>query len=302
MEVHASYIDVIFWALVGGLVSILGGALLLTKKTLAYKFAHYSAPFAAGALLAAAFFDLLPEAVEIGADGAAFRWAVGGILIFFVLEHYLHWFHHHHEHDENKLKKPTVPLIIIGDTIHNAIDGVAIGAAFTISVPVGIVTTIAVAAHEIPQEIGDFGILLKGGMSRMRVLLVNVASALLTLLAAIYTFYLGSNDTLPLGAILGLSAGFFIYIAASDLIPIIHEEAKGRIAHIPIILLIAGVLLVGTVTEIAHEKIHGNPSQHSGHSEESQLAKECCLHNPPESCNTLNVACSNELDHAEQAH
>lgn len=245
---------------------MLGGAILLANKSTANKLAQISAPFAAGALLGAAFFDLLPEAVEINAEGAAFRWAVVGILLFFLLEHYLHWFHHHHEHVD-KIKRPKASLIIIGDTIHNAIDGVVIGAAFAISLPVGIVTTIAVAAHEIPQEIGDFGILLKSGLTRMRVLIINFASALITLVAALYTFHLGSNEALPLGAILALSAGLFIYIAASDLIPIIHEEAKGRLGKFSALLLILGVLVVGVATDQAHEKL---PEESHDHSETSQ--------------------------------
>lgn len=258
----ASYFDVAFWALIGGLFSLVGGALLLSRAKLARGLAHYATPFAAGALLGAAFFDLLPEAVEINAEGAAFRWAVIAMLSFFLLEHYLHWFHHHHEHKEGLHRRATTPMIITGDTLHNAIDGIAIGAAFLISVPTGIVTAIAVAAHEIPQEIGDFGILLKNGMRRSRVLLWNALSALATLLAALATFWLGTADRLPLGAILGLSAGMFIYIAASDLIPTIHEEAKGRFAHLPIALLIIGVLTVGAVTEIAHNKLPGHESEH----------------------------------------
>jgi zinc and cadmium transporter len=251
----ADYIDVAFWALAGGIISLIGGALLLVRKSIANKLANFSAPFAAGALLAAAFFDLLPEAVELNAEGAAFRWAVAGIVLFFLLEHYLHWFHHHHEHADITTKRPKASLIIIGDVIHNAIDGIVIGAAFAISLPVGIVTTIAVAAHEIPQEIGDFGLLLKAGLRRMRVLIINIASALTTLVAALYTFHLGTNEALPLGAILGLAAGLFIYIAASDLIPIIHEEAKGKFGKYSAVLLISGVLIVGTVTTIAHENM-----------------------------------------------
>lgn len=252
----ADYFDVAVWSLIGGLISLAGGILLLIKKNIAYKFAHFSAPFAAGALLGAAFFDLLPEAVEINAEGAAFRWAVAGILLFFILEHYLHWFHHHHEHENVEFKRLRPSLIIIGDTVHNAIDGVVIGAAFAISLPVGIVTTIAVAAHEIPQEIGDFGLLLKAGLRRMRVLIINVASALITLVAALYTFHLGSNETLPLGAILGLAAGLFIYIAASDIIPLIHEKAAGKFAKFSTVLLLMGVLLVAVVTDFTHEKLH----------------------------------------------
>lgn len=268
----ADYIDVAFWSLAGGAISLLGGALLIANRAIAAKLVYISAPFAAGALLGAAFFDLLPEAVEINAEGAAFRWAVAGILLFFLLEHYLHWFHHHHEHDR-KSKRPKASLIIIGDTIHNAIDGIVIGAAFAISLPVGIVTTIAVAAHEIPQEIGDFGILLKSGMRRMRVLIFNFISALITVVAALYTFHLGSNEGLPLGAILGLSAGLFIYIAASDLIPIIHEEAKGKFGKFSALFLILGVLIVGIVTTVAHDKIH-EESHDRDESSEQQKAED----------------------------
>jgi zinc and cadmium transporter len=251
----ADYLDIIFWSLVGGLFSIVAGVLLLIDKRVARQVSLIAGPFAAGALLGAAFFDLLPEAVEANAEGAAFRWVVVGIVAFFLLEHYLHWFHHHHEHKNGIFKQPTTPLIIIGDTIHNAIDGVAIGAAFVISVPTGIITALAVAAHEIPQEIGDFGILLKGGMRRLQVLGWNALSALATLAAALATFRFGSSDQLPLGAILGLTAGFFIYIAASDLIPTIHEEAKGRFVQSAAVLLILGVLVVAVAVDWAHEKL-----------------------------------------------
>lgn len=256
MEITSTYMDVVFWSLIGGLFSIIGGVILLSNKKIANKIGTMLTPFAAGALLAAAFFDLLPEAIELNEGISAFHWAVVGIIGFFLLEQYLHWFHHHHEHKGKEYKKPTAPLIIIGDTIHNAIDGVAIGAAFVISPPVGIVTAIAVAAHEIPQEIGDFSILLKSGMKRTRVLIWNALSSLATFFAALYTFYLGSQESLPLGAILGLSAGLFIYIAASDLIPTIHEEAKGKFAKLPALLIILGVVVVALVTNIAHEKIH----------------------------------------------
>lgn len=259
----ADYFDVIFWSLVGGLFSVIGGLLILSSQRIANNVSHLAAPFAAGALLGAAFFDLLPEAVEANAEGAAFRWTVVGIIAFFLLEHYLHWFHHHHEHDKKEAKKPTAPLVIIGDTLHNAIDGVAIGAAFLISPPVGIITAIAVAAHEIPQEIGDFGVLLKTGMKRSKVLMWNVISALSTLVAALYVFYLGSNESLPLGPILGLSAGMFIYIAASDLIPTIHEEANGRFSRLAAVLLIAGILVVAVFTEAAHDYIEQPDHSHS---------------------------------------
>lgn len=243
---------------------MIGGILLLSRAKIAYRFASYASPFAAGALLAAAFFDLFPEAVEMGAEKTAFFFALIGIILFFVLEHYLHWFHHHHEHSEAGVGRHpvTTPLIIIGDMLHNTIDGVVIGAAFLINVPVGIATTIAIAAHEIPQEIGDFGILLKNGMKRSRVLFWNALSALATLVTALLTFWLGSTEYMPLAAILGLSAGMFIYIAASDLIPTIHVEAKGRFAHLSIALLVFGAVVVWGVTEYSHAQLHKATETH----------------------------------------
>jgi zinc and cadmium transporter len=250
----ANYVHVIFFSLVGGVFSLIGGVLLLSKKSTAAILAKYTAPFAAGALLAAAFFDLLPEAIEISAEGTATRWALAGIVTFFLLEHFLHWFHHHHEHPEDT-KKATVPLIVIGDSLHNLLDGIAIGAAFLISVPTGIITAIAVATHEIPQEVGDFGLLLKAGLRRKKVLLINVLSALMSTLGAVLTFWIGSRASLPLGPLLAITAGMFIYIAASDVIPEIHESARDKIMYAPALLLLAGVLIVGLATEIAHNKV-----------------------------------------------
>jgi zinc and cadmium transporter len=252
----ANYWQVLFFSLVGGLFSLVGGVVLLSRKETALALARYGTPFAAGALLAAAFFDLLPESIEHAVEGAAPRWVLVGIIIFFLLEHFLHWFHHTHQH-EHIGERSVAPLIIIGDSIHNFLDGIAIGAAFLISVPTGIVTAIAVAAHEIPQEIGDFGLLLKSGYGRRRVLIVNAISALMSTAGAVLTFWLGSNASLPLGELLAITAGFFIYIAATDIIPTLHDN-RGKIAHWGAGLLIGGALVVGVVTEIAHEYIEAD--------------------------------------------
>lgn len=254
---------VLFFSLIGGVVSLIGGMFLLAGKKRAYHLAEYATPFAAGALLAAAFLDLLKEGVHNGAAELVLLWTLIGILVFFLLESTLMWFHHHHEHKEKRVD-PTASLIIIGDTVHNIIDGIAIAAAFLISVPTGIVTTMAVAAHEIPQEIGDFGLLLKKGLARRTVLLVNIVSALATTLAAIIFFKAGeANDTL-LSCLIGLTAGFFIYIAASDIIPSIHETKDKRSLNIKSSLLVLGVLIVGLSTTFAHQYID---SDH-GHSDE----------------------------------
>lgn len=251
----ASYFEVIFYSLIGGVFSLIGGMLLLTRRKAANKLTTYATPFAAGALLSAVFLDLLTDAAEEEVIQSALLWTLIGLVLLFFLELFLHWFHNHHEHANKQTNaKHDVPLIIIGDTIHNALDGIAIASSFLISVPTGIVTTIAVAAHEIPQEIGDFGLLLSRGLSRKKVLLVNVVSALSTTLLAVITFALGSESSLPVGALIGLSAGFLLYIATSDLIPTIHEHAKGkrRFFDIHSLMLLAGVLIVALSISIAH--------------------------------------------------
>lgn len=140
--------------------------------------------------------------------------------------------------------------------MHNALDGIAIAAAFLINVPTGIVTTIAVAAHEIPQEIGDFGLLLSKGLRRRKVLAVNILSALATTVSAVITYSLGSEDKLPLGVLLGLSAGFLLYIALSDIIPTIHAHTDAsKLIQLQTVLLILGVLTVGAAVQIAHEYV-----------------------------------------------
>jgi zinc and cadmium transporter len=199
------------------------------------------------------FLDLLHEGLEESTAGTVLGWALAGILIFFYAERFLRWFHHHHQHEGEEKSDPAVKLIIIGDTMHNALDGIAIAAAFLVSVPTGIVTTIAVAAHEIPQEIGDFGLLLSKGLSRAKVLLVNIVSALATTILAVVTFALGSADKLPIGALLGISAGFLLYIALSDIIPTIHQTApKHKLFDIRPLLVLVGVAVVAIAVELAH--------------------------------------------------
>lgn len=250
----ANYGHIIIFSLIGGVFSLIGGILLLRKEQTAKRLAKYATPFAAGALLAAVFLDLLKEGIEEAEPNTVLLSALIGILVFFFAERFLHWFHHHHQHAGET--DPTTSLIVIGDTVHNALDGVAIAAAFLVSVPTGIVTTIAVAAHEIPQEIGDFGLLLHKGMARRKVLLVNVFTALATTGMALLAFALGSSENLPVGVLLGLSAGFLLYIATSDIIPEIHEHApKKRLFDLQSLLLLLGVIVVGLTISLTHSFI-----------------------------------------------
>lgn len=257
----ANYGHIIFFSLIGGLFSLIGGILILSRKRIAEKVAIYATPFAAGALLAAVFLDLLKEGIEESTASTVLLASLVGILVFFFAERFLHWFHHHHQHEDSD---PSISLLVVGDTMHNALDGVAIAAAFLVSVPTGIVTTLAVAAHEIPQEIGDFGLLLSKGMKRKKILLVNIMSALATTGMALLTFALGSADTLPLGALLGISAGFLLYIAMSDIIPTLHEKtARGKLFDWQPILLIVGVVVVGVSISLAHQFIDAGHDDHN---------------------------------------
>lgn len=251
--------EVIFYSLIGGVFSLIGGFILIRNKKRAHALATYATPFAAGALLAAAFGDLLSEAAHEG--DRALSYALIGILVFFLLERFLRFFHHHHEHDDKK-HDPTVSLIIVGDTLHNFIDGVAIAAGFLVDSSTGIIVTLAVATHEIPQEIGDFGLLLKKGMKPARVLLVNLISALSTVLAAVIFFHLGQETDLPIDILLGLVAGFFIYIAVSDIIPTIHKTEEKRLAGPQTLLLLAGVIAVSIATNTLHDLIEVDEPHH----------------------------------------
>ena len=206
-------------------------------------------------LLGTAFFDLLPEAVQKAHSTSSgqgekneiniFLWTLIGILLFFLMERFVHWFHHHEDyHEHEKEKKSTLPLIIVGDTMHNFIDGVVIAATFMADISLGIFTTLAVFAHEIPQEIGDFGLMFHKGLKRKKILFFNFISALAAFVGAILTYVLGGIIEGYIPIFLAVTAGFFIYIAASDLIPEIHHEKRRGFAIIESSLLLLGVLLM----------------------------------------------------------
>lgn len=232
---------IIVFTLMGSVVSLIGGIFLLFNKSWVEKISHLLMSFAAGTLLGTAFFDLLPEALGESDPTVVMVFALFGFLFFFVLERFIHWMHNHpHEIDE----KPTVALIMFGDSVHNFIDGVAIAATFLTNIPLGIVTALAVGAHEIPQEIGDFAVMLKRGMSSKKVLSFNFASALVSIAGAILTFYFGSLLKGFLPIFISITAGFFIYISASDLIPEIHEKNKRGFAFLETLMLLLGVISI----------------------------------------------------------
>jgi zinc and cadmium transporter len=257
--------NVILFSLIGGLFSVLWVSFLFRAEKRATKLVEYATPFAAGVLLAAAFTNLIPEALESDNTTRSVMTAVlVGVLLFFMLERFLRFFHHHHEHDGHN-RAPS-SLIIIGDTLHNALDGIAIGAAFLIDVPTGIIAATAVALHEIPQEIGDFGLLLRNGMAKSKVVIVNIVSALATTVTAVLTFAIGDKDSFSVAFLLAITAGFFIYIATSDIIPEIHEKSAGKKDIRPWLLLL-GALFILVVSPIAHKYIDAG----HGHDDSSEV-------------------------------
>lgn len=244
-------------ATAGSVVSLIGGIYLLYGKKGARTLQRFAVPFAAGALLAAAFLDLLPEALEHGEAAPVLTYALVGLVLFFVLERSLSWFHHHHDDAKttHRAGRRTVSLIVIGDTVHNFIDGMAIGASFLVDPAIGLVTTLAIAAHEIPQEIGDFGLMLSKGMGKRKVLTVNLVSAVATIIGAVLVYGFGDQLGISEGLLLAVTAGFFIYIAASDIIPTIHAEPKRQSANLQTLVLIAGIIIVGIAAHSAHQLV-----------------------------------------------
>lgn len=244
-------IQIIIYTTLGGLLALLGGTVLLSRKSLSHTVTHALAAFAAGSLLGAAFLDLLPEAFhhleELGieeGEGTIFLTVLVGVLSFFVLERVIHWLQHpHREHQKND-PKPIVPLVVFGDSVHNFIDGVVIAATFLADPTLGVITTFAIVVHELPQEIGDFGILLHEGVSRGKVLLLNVLSQATAVVGAIFTYYLSTTVEGILHILIALTSGFFIYIALSNLVPRIHEENKKGFAVMESFFLLAGVILI----------------------------------------------------------
>lgn len=236
---------ILFFTLLGSIASLAGSFLLLIKKNITENFSHQLISFAAGVLLATAFLDLLPEARELSPDGEFFTFALLGFVVFFFAERFIRIFHHHHGHGKN----PTPLLVLLGDGVHNFIDGFAITASFLNSIPLGITTSFAVAAHEVPQEIADMGILLSNGLSKKKALFYNFLSALSAIAGALIAYFFASLIEGNLYIFLSLTAGFFIYISASDLIPSLHEKLlESRLSNTFIFVL--GIISVFAFTKL----------------------------------------------------
>lgn len=235
------YVYAFISVIIVSLVSFVGIFMLFLREEKLRKYIFIFISLAVGALLGDAFIHLIPESFEKSKDTTLPSiLIISGILVFFVLEKLLHW-HHHGEDKEKSHVHPVGRLVLFSDGIHNFIDGMIIGASFLISVPVGLATTLAVILHEIPQEIGDFAVLLHAGYTKARALWLNFLSALLAIAGVLTIFVLGEKQSLTLW-VLPIAAGGFIYIAVADLIPELQKTKKIKHTILQIVAVITGVL------------------------------------------------------------
>jgi zinc and cadmium transporter len=245
---------IVLFSLLGGILSVILASLFLVLPGNARRrLLPGLVSFAIGALLATAFLGLLPRAIELApADTHALGGSVLlGILLFFVLEKMVLWRHNHagHDFEDAAVHAPHThgeaaagPLILVGDTIHNLVDGVLIGAAFLTDFHLGVLTSIAVAAHELPQELGDFAILLHAGMRPRTALMLNLLTSLATVAGAVLAYHSLEQSWLPY--VLALAAASFIYVAVADLIPGLHRNSSLPATVRQVLLIASGVAVV----------------------------------------------------------
>jgi len=222
------------------LVSLIGILFVGLKEALISRILMVLIGFASGSLIGAVFFDLLPESLENTGQGI-WQYVVIGIVFFFIMEKFLYW---RHCHDENCQVHNFAYLNLIGDGVHNFVDGAVIAANFLTSYPLGIATTLAVLFHEIPQELGDFGVLLYGGFGKKKALTYNFLSALTAVAGALATYYLASQVQGVAQLLVPFAAGGFIYIAATDLMPELHKRSQARESLIQLLTIVAGIGLM----------------------------------------------------------
>jgi len=243
-----AYLYSIISVLIVSLVSFVGIFFLSIKEETLKKYIGVFISLAVGALLGDAFIHIIPEALENSSSSILVSiLIIVGIFIFFILEKVLHW-HHHGEDAEDEHVHPVGKLILFSDGVHNFIDGVIIGASFLVSIPIGIATTIAVIFHEIPQEIGDFAVLIHAGYKKKRALWLNFLSALASVLGVFFVLILGTSLDSFIEWSLPVAAGGFIYIAVADLIPELHKSEGFKHTIIQIIVGAVGVLAMIALT------------------------------------------------------
>lgn len=256
------------------LASLAGVVLLSFNQSLLKKILLYLVSFAVGALFANTFLHVLPEAVEASTDlRTTFGLVLVGIILSFIIEKFVHW---HHCHNLNcKHVEPVGIMMLIGDGIHNITDGILIATTFLVDVELGIATTIAVILHEIPQEIGDFAVLIHSGFSKARALLWNFVSALTAFLGAFLVIVLHEHISGIEVLLLPIVAGNFLYIAGSDLIPELHKESKPLKALTQLLCLLAGIaLMYGLTSGEQHHHVQGSHEDEMHDDQDQHMMEE----------------------------
>lgn len=226
------------------LVSLIGIFTLSIKDKILKKILILLVALSAGAMMGGAFIHLIPEAIEGSSADAVGILVLAGFMLFFIVERLLHW---RHCHDGKCEVHMFTYMNLIGDGVHNFIDGIIIVVSFLVSIPFGIVTTLAVLFHEIPQELGDFGVLVHGGFSKAKALTFNFLTALTAVLGAVFGYFLSSYVGNIIPIMLPIAAGGFIYIAASDLVPELHKEPKISKAMFSFVFFLIGIGLMWLV-------------------------------------------------------
>jgi len=239
--------EIILYSLISviivSLISLLGFLFFKFKTKTLSKITHFLISFAVGSLFGDAFIHLIPESYEFFGDSIINPlMVIVGILLFFILEKFLRW-HHCHDIDCSH-HHPVVVTSLVGDAIHNFIDGLLIGATYLVSIPLGITTTIAIIVHEIPHEIADLGIYLHKGVSRVKALKLNFISASTAILGTIIALILGQQVESFSNYLIPLTAGSFLYIALSDLIPELHQDTSPKSSFIQFIAISLGIVLM----------------------------------------------------------
>lgn len=246
-------LQLVLLSLVGGLFSLIGGIFLLFNLRLAKKIITILLSFAAGAFLTTAFIDIIPEAVEMVEEPHPVFFAVlAGFTIFFIAERALMTYKKRDAHEHSEHTESLAFLVILGDIIHNFLDGVLIAIAFIANPALGLATAIGIAAHEIPQEIADFSILISNGWKKSSIILVNILQSLMTIPGALLGFYASQYFVSQMHILLGIAGGIFIYISASDLIPELHHKSGHNHFFRIVTPFLASILLVSYLIISSH--------------------------------------------------
>lgn len=248
-----TYLYAILSVVIVSLLSLLGALFLVFERKVIENLVTYSLALSSGILLGAAFLDILPESLEKINPNTAFLYVLVGIVSFFGLEKIITW-HHHHADEEKMLKeeKPVAYLTLIGDGIHNFMDGLIIGVSYLVSIPLGVVTTVAVVGHEIPHELSDFVVLIYSGFTNKKALLWNFLSGLTSIAGTLIVLFASSAIVVHTDFLLPFAAGNFIYIASSDLIPELHKKRQLTASLIQLFLIIFGIIIIYYLKQSLH--------------------------------------------------